>query len=73
LRVRLGSTSKVSAVKIVSFLEIGGRLSAKYQAVRSRKGVVISSLSVKTTERRSTGASSHRALKPRGITASVLA
>ena len=47
-RVRLGSTSKVSAVKIVSFLKIGKTFTGKYQAVLSRKGVVISSVSVKT-------------------------
>jgi PKD domain len=45
--VRIGSTKKSSAVKIVSFLRIGGTFSGTYQAVLSRKGVVIARASVK--------------------------
>ncbi len=47
-RIRIGATSKSSAARIVSFLRIGGTFSGSYQAVLSRKGVVISRASVKT-------------------------
>jgi hypothetical protein len=47
-RVRIGATSKSSAARIVSFLRIGGVFSGSYQAVLSRKGVVIARASVKT-------------------------
>ena len=47
-RVRLGATSKDSAVKVVSYLRIAqDRSSARYQAVLSRKGVVIARASVR--------------------------
>jgi PKD repeat protein len=46
-RVRIGATSKPSAVKIVSFLRVGGTFVGTYQAVLSRKGVVIATASVK--------------------------
>jgi PKD domain len=46
-RVRIGATKKGSAVKIVSFLRVGGTFSGTYQAVLSRKGVVIARASVK--------------------------
>jgi hypothetical protein len=46
--VRIGSTSKSSAARIVSFLSLGGTFSGTYQAVLSRKGVVIARASVKT-------------------------
>jgi PKD repeat protein len=47
-RVRIGSTSKGSAVKVVSYLSIGKVFAGTYQAVLSRKGVVIAQVSVKT-------------------------
>jgi hypothetical protein len=47
-RIRIGATSKSSATRIVSFLRIGGTFSGTYQAVLSRKGVVIARASVKT-------------------------
>jgi hypothetical protein len=46
-RVRIGSTSKASATKIVSYLRIGKTFAGTYQAVLSRKGVVIARASVK--------------------------
>ena len=46
-RIRIGSTSKPSALKIVSFLRLGGTFAGTYQAVLSRKGVVIARASVR--------------------------
>jgi hypothetical protein len=46
-RVRLGSTSKNSAVKIVSFLGSARPFAGRFQAVLSRKGVVIARATVK--------------------------
>jgi hypothetical protein len=46
-RVRIGSTTKPVAAKIVSFLGVGGAFQGTYQAVLSRKGVVIARASVK--------------------------
>ena len=46
-KVRIGATSKGVAPKIVSYLRIGGTFVGTYQAVLSRKGVVIARVSVK--------------------------
>jgi hypothetical protein len=46
-RVRLGATSKDSAVKVVSYLRSAQPFVGTYQAVLSRKGVVIARASVK--------------------------
>jgi hypothetical protein len=46
-RVRLGATSKDSTVKVVSYLRNARPFVGTYQAVLSRKGVVISRASVK--------------------------
>jgi hypothetical protein len=46
-RVRIGSTSKDVATKVVSYLRIGRTFVGTYQAVLSRKGVVIARASVK--------------------------
>jgi PKD domain-containing protein len=46
-RVRLGSTSKNAAVKIVSFLGSAAPFAGRFQAVLSRKGVTIARATVK--------------------------
>jgi hypothetical protein len=46
-RVRLGATSKDSAVKVVSYLRNAKPFVGRYQAVLSRKGVVIARATVK--------------------------
>ena len=46
-RVRLGATSKDSAVKVVSYLRNAKPFVGRYQAVLSRKGVVIARASVR--------------------------
>ena len=46
--IRIGSTRKSSATKVVSYLSIGKVFAGTYQAVLRRKGVVIARVSVKT-------------------------
>jgi hypothetical protein len=46
-RVRIGATSKDSTVKVVSYLRIGRTFVGTYQAVLSRKGVVIARVSIR--------------------------
>ena len=46
-RVRLGATSKDSAVKVVSYLRSAQPFVGTYQAVLTRKGVVIARATVK--------------------------
>jgi hypothetical protein len=49
--VRIGSTRKSVATKIVSYLRIGKTFAGTYQAVLSRKGVVIARASVNAKKR----------------------
>ena len=46
-RIRFGATSKDSAVKVVSYLRSAKPFVGTYQAVLSRKGVVIARATVK--------------------------
>ncbi len=50
-RIRIGSTRKGSAVKVVSYLRIGKVFAGTYLAVLSRKGVVIAQASVRAKRR----------------------
>jgi hypothetical protein len=47
-RVRLGSTTKDPSTKVVSYIRSGVDFKGTYQAVLSRKGVVVAQVSVKT-------------------------
>ena len=70
-RVRIGATTKVSAVKIVSFLKIGKTFKGKYQARAQPQGRRdLQRLRQDKVGARAPARSSLRALKPPGIGAS---